>query len=89
MEVIDDNSKNDDNEISAGSQELNKKFSDIVCLMDSNRQHLEAHRFFPGKRVLFIRCGNVSAARTIIREPRFQVLESSLIPWIRVSRKKK
>ena len=79
MEVTDVNSKNDDNEISAGSQELNKKFWDIVCLMDSNRQHLEAHRLFPGKRVLFIRCGNVNAARRIIGEPRFQVVESLLI----------
>ena len=68
----------DDNEISAGSQELNKKFWDIVCLMDSNRQHLESHRLFPGKRVLFIRCGNVNAARRI-SEPRFQVVESLLI----------
>ena len=47
--------------------------------MDSNRQHLEAHRLFPGKRVLFIRCGNVNAARRIISEPRFQVVENLLI----------
>ena len=49
MEVTNNNSKNDNNKISAGSQELNKKFWDIVCLMDLNRQHLEAHRLFPGK----------------------------------------
>ena len=79
MEVTDDNSENDDNEISAGSQELNKKFCDIVCLMNSNQEHLEAHRLFPGKKVLSIRCGNVSAARRIISEPRFQVVESLLI----------
>ena len=36
MEVTDVSSKNDDNEISAGSQELNKKFWDIVCLTDSS-----------------------------------------------------
>ena len=72
MEVTDVSSKNDDNEISAGSQELNKKFWDIVCLMDYNRQQ-------PGKRVLFIRCGNVNAAGRIISEPRFQVVESLLI----------
>ena len=79
MEVTDDNSKNDDNEISPGSQELNKKFWDIVCLMASNRQHLEAHRLFPGKRFLFNRCGNVRAARRITSEPRFQVGETLLI----------
>ena len=38
----------------------------------SNRQQ-------PGKRVLFIRCGNVNAARRIISKPRFQVVESLLI----------
>ena len=33
MEVTDDNLKNDDNEISAGSQELNKKLNfGILCV---------------------------------------------------------
>ena len=47
--------------------------------MNSNQQHLEAHRLFPGKKVLSVRCGNVRAPRRIISEPRFQVVESLLI----------
>ena len=90
-----DNSKTPDQPITNGNEppkrndmpqlDKSQKFTqdyqdcDIVLLMDSNRRFIDTNRLFPGKKVLTIPCGSITAAFDIIDNPYFKGMDALFI----------
>ena len=90
-----DNSKTPDQPITNGNEppkrndipqlDKSQKFTqdyqdcDIVLLMDSNRRFIDTSRLFPGKKVLTIPCGSITAAFDIIENPYFKGMDALFI----------
>ena len=90
-----DNSKTPDQPITNGNEppkrndipqlDKSQKFTqdyqdcDIVLLMDSNRHFIDTNRLFPGKKVLTIPCGSITAAFDIIENSYFKGMDALFI----------